>query len=348
MKAFFIQHLPLFVSVVLLLSACNENADPKRKSPGGKIPLAEVTAVERRDMTSIIEITGTIQANIFTDVNAPVDGIVESLMARENQKVEKGSIIAVIDPIDRVSAISNNTLQIQRLEKALSDEGKTEEEKQGLLLELEKARSDLTYAENIYRTVPVVCPLSGLVTHRWTDRGSQVAAKDKLLTISDMRSLVIKAETNEKYFAAITQGRRLPLTLNAYPDRSLTGIIRLVYPQIDPVTRNVKFDIEILNFDRTLLPGMLAQIELPVTIRKQALSVPEEAVLAGPDGTRLVYIVDNDSIAHRRQVVTGIAEGGIIEITQGAAEHEMVVTSGQEVLKDKKKVTYSILPERSE
>ncbi|MFW5830900.1 MAG: efflux RND transporter periplasmic adaptor subunit [Prolixibacteraceae bacterium] len=324
----------LFLALIFTFHSCsngNVESSPTKKP---KIPVVKTQPVIKSNMASTVEITGTIEANIYTDVVAPVDGVVEELLARENQQVTKDKIIAVINPVDRVALISNNQLQVEQLETELKEPGKTDEEINQLEQKLEEARKNLDYAEKMYQTVPVICPLSGLVTHRWTDLGSQVSAKEKLLTISDMNSLVIKAEANEKFFEAIKKGRRLALTLNAYPGDSLTGVIQLVYPQIDPVTRNVKFDLKILNFRKELLPGMLAQIKLPVTENEQALAVPEEAVLTAPDNSRFLFVVENDSIARRRVVSTGIAVGGKLEITQGAEENEKVVIAGQETLKD--------------
>lgn len=334
MKILVIKSVFLFASMSLLFFSCKEKAETQQKPAAKKMVIVRVKPVEKTTMISTIEITGTIAANIFTDVVAPVDGVVETLLARENQRVEKDKIIAVINPVDRVALISNNQLQVEQIEAELQEPEITQGKTYRLKQKLEEARKNLEYAEKMYQTVPVICPLSGLVTHRWTDQGSQVSAKEKLLTISEMNSLVIKAEANEKYFETIKQGRKLALTLNAYPGDSLTGIIQLVYPQIDPDTRNVKFDLKILNFKKELLPGMMAQIKLPVTESEQALAVPEEAVLTAPDNSRFLFVVESDSIARRRVVSTGVAVGGKLEITQGLEENEKVVIAGQEVLKN--------------
>ncbi|MBN1822188.1 MAG: efflux RND transporter periplasmic adaptor subunit [Prolixibacteraceae bacterium] len=292
----------------------------------------------KRKMISFIEITGTILANVYTDIKSPADGIIESLMARENQRVEKDRIIAAINPTDRVALISKNRLQVQQIEEKLNAIDKNSDDFKLLTQELEKARSDLEYAKKMYQTVPVICPMNGLVTQRWTDEGSQIGVKEKILTVSDMNSLVIKAEVNERYFEAIKQGKKLPVILNAYPNDTLTGSISLVYPQVDPVTRSVKFDIKILNFNKTLLPGMMAYIKIQVAVKENAVVVPEEAVLISPDNKNFLFVVNKDSLVQKRIVQTGISSGNKLEIIKGLKENERVVASGQEMLKDSIKV----------
>ena len=142
------------------------------------------------------------------------------------------------------------------------------------------------------------------------------------------------AEVNERYFEAIKQGKKLPVILNAYPTDTLTGIISLIYPQIDPISRSVKFDIKIQNFNKSLLPGMMATIKIPVAVIDQALTIPEYAVLTSPDNKNFVFTVDSDSIAHRRIIKTGITSGSKIQIVQGLTENDKIVVSGQDMLKD--------------
>jgi multidrug efflux pump subunit AcrA (membrane-fusion protein) len=324
----------IFIITALTLASCQQSTDRTAKPQPKKIPLVKVQPAVKIKMVSFIEITGTIQANVFTDIKSPADGIIESLHARENQQVEKDRIIAVINPNDRVALISNNQLQVQQIEAKLNTTNKNTDEYSVLMQELEKAKENLEYATKMYQTVPVICPMNGLVTQRWTDNGSQVGEKEKIITVSDMNSLVIKAEMNEKYFEAIKQGKKLPVILNAYPNDTLAGSISLVYPQVDAVTRSIKFDIKILSFKKTLLPGMMASIKIPVSEKENAIVVPEQAVLSSPDNTSFLFIVNTDSLALKRIVQTGISSGNKLEISKGLKENEKVVIAGQEMLKD--------------
>jgi len=66
--------------------------------------------------------------------------------------------------------------------------------------------------------------------------------------------------------------------------------------------------------------------------------VPEQSVLVSPNNDNFLFVVDADSIAHRRTVKTGRVSGNKLEITAGLKENEKVVVSGQEMLKDSVKV----------
>ncbi len=339
----------ILVSIVIvmvhLFSGCDSGKATESNPKPKKIPFVSIQQSRVQKMVSSITITGTVGANVFSEVVSPVDGVIENLYARENQSVKKGNIIAVINPNERVSLIANNRLKVEQLQKQLSGHSTNSKEYANIKQQLDDAKKNLEYAQNMYQANPVVCPANGLVTQRWLDEGAQVNVKDKILKITDMSSLVIKAEVNEQYYEAIQKGKQFPLKLNAYPNNSLTGIVSLVYPQISPQTRSVLFDIKVKNFNKKLLPGMMAVIGIPVFTVEKAVVVNTDAVLSSPDNKQFLFVVNKDGIAQKRIVETGISLGRLLEIKQGINSNEDIVVKGQEMLKDGMKVKIIGTPE---
>ncbi len=335
------QITPLIIFLVFaFVAGCKSESEneEKNKPKSAKLPLVDIQTAQKSKMVSYIDITGTIEANIFTNIKSPADGIVKSLSARENQHVKNDKVIAVINPVDRVALISENQMRIEQLQNALDKEEPETDEYKKLAHKLDSAQKNLVYAKNMYKTIPVICPMSGVVTDRYVDKGSRVSAQDKMFTITDMSSLVIKANVNEKYFEALKEGEKLPVILNAYPKDTLSGKISLIYPQVDPVTRSVKFDIKILNFNKKLLPGMMASIKIPVSEKENAISVPNRAILTSPENENFIFVLDSNNVAHRRVVKKGMDSNNQVEIINGLKEGENVVVDGQGRLKDSTKV----------
>lgn len=323
---------------LMVFAACKNNEQGKETAKSGKIPFVSIQKVKVQKIVSSITITGTVEANIFSDIVSPVDGVIDELRARENQQVKKGGIIAIINPNERVSLIAETQLKVENLQQELKAINQNNKDYAETKNQLDKALSDLEYAGNMYQTVPVICPVNGMITNRLLNAGAQVNTKDKILTITNMSSLVIKAEVNEKYFEAVKQGRKLPVILSAYPVDTIQGQISLVYPQVDPVTRSVKFDIKLLNFNKKILPGMMASIKIPVSSKENAIAIPEQAVLTSPDNKNFLFVVNKDTLALKRLVQTGISSGNKLEIIKGLKENDKVIVAGQEMLKDSVKV----------
>ncbi|MEA1886606.1 MAG: efflux RND transporter periplasmic adaptor subunit [Bacteroidota bacterium] len=334
------------VAAATVMTACNQSTDSRQQPKNVPPPLVEVQTATESTITSYLDITGTVQANIFTDVKSPVNGILESLHARENQWVEKGGIIAVINPDNRLALIADNQLQIEKLEQQLKDNINSSVH-DSLSQELEKAKANLEYAKDIYQTIPVICPMDGMVIRRWVKTGSQVDTRGKIITVSDMSSLVIKSEVNEKYLTAIKKGRKLEIVLSAYPGDTLTGIISLVYPVVDPATRSIRFDIRIQESSKQIFEGMMASVKIPVDTKEDVIAVPEKAVLVSTGNQPFIYVLGKDSLVHHRNVETGIRSENRLEISSGLEEGEKIIVKGQEMLQEGIKVKVSGNKERS-
>jgi len=341
-------HIGTLVIILTVLSfqSCKQSQEKITQPTTKKMPLVKVQAVAKTRMVSFVDITGTVQANVFSDIKSPSDGTIEKLYARENQLTVKDKLIAIINPNDRVSIIASNQLLIQQLEQKSKTTDKNSASYNEVMQELEKAKNNLEYAKKMYQPIPVICPMSGMVTHRWLDEGSQVGAKEKIITVSDMNSLVIKAEVNEKFFPAIVTGKKLPVILDAFPGDTLIGIISLVYPEISAETRTVKFDVRLVKSTKKILPGMMAQLRIPTDLHENAIAVPSDAVLTNPANERFVFVVDKDSMAFKRIVKPGISAKKQIEILSGLDENEKVVIMGQEMLKDSLKVKIAGTPKK--
>jgi len=328
------------------IQACHRDDKSISQPVAKKTPLVKVQRATKSKMASFIDITGTVQANIFSDIKSPADGTIEKLYARENQIVVKDKLIAIINPNDRVSLIASSQLHIQQLEQDLVASGKNSDTSSNLAKELEKAKSNLDYAKKMYQAIPVICPMSGMVTHRWLDEGSQVGAREKIITITNMNSLVIKAEVNEKFFMAVVRGKKIPVILDAFPGDTLSGIISLVYPEISASTRTVNFDVQLVKSSKKILPGMMAQLHIPTDIHEDAIAVPSDAVLTNPANERFVFVVNKDSMAFKRIVKPGISTKKQLEILSGLNENEEVVVMGQEMLKDSLRVKIAGTPKK--
>ena len=105
-----------------------------------------------------------------------------------------------------------------------------------------------------------------------------------------------------------------------------------VSPVVDPETGTFKITIEIADKERRIKPGMFGRISIVYDERENVLQVPRSAILEDSDETS-VFIVEEDK-AVRKIVQTGYSSGGMVEITTGLDDDDLVITMGQIGLKD--------------
>jgi Cu(I)/Ag(I) efflux system membrane fusion protein len=121
-------------------------------------------------------------------------------------------------------------------------------------------------------------------------------------------------------------GTTVTIRPRALAGRTFTGAVTLIYPHLNAQTRTASIRIEVPNPDEALRPEMYVDAEIETATPDPVLAVPESAVL--DSGARQAVLVDKgDGRFEPREVKLGRRGGGYIEITDGLAEGEAVVTS---------------------
>jgi hypothetical protein len=187
------------------------------------------------------------------------------------------------------------------------------------LLETGEVRKDLT----------LYAPTEGVVTHLMVRKGMEVGPNDNLYTIADLTRVWLYADIYEYELPWVREGQSAVIDLSYLPGRRFEGVVTYVYPFLDPKTRTARVRIELDNPDRVLKPDMFANVTIATETHRDVLAVPEEAVLRS--GRRsLVMMALGEGRFLPREIALGInSADGWVEVRDGLAEGDEIVTSGQ-------------------
>lgn len=180
------------------------------------------------------------------------------------------------------------------------------------------------------RTAPLVLPWSsprdGIVLQRNAIEGMRAQPGDVLFRIADVSLVWALVDVAERDLGSIVVGQPVALRARSYPGRQFNGRISVVYPQVNKETRTARVRIELPNADLALLPDMYVDAEIDTGGGTPVLAVAENAVL--DTGSRQAVLVDKgDGRFEPRDVKLGRHGGGYVEIRDGLAEGDAVVTS---------------------
>jgi Cu(I)/Ag(I) efflux system membrane fusion protein len=177
------------------------------------------------------------------------------------------------------------------------------------------------------RTIDWPSPSSGVVLEKRVIDGQRAVTGDELYRIADLMAVWVIAEVPERELAFLRVGDPASVTFLAYPGDVREGRLTFVYPDVNPETRTVRVRIELPNPDGRLKLDMYADVTLQAGAGDAAaIAVPESALI--DSGTRQVVIVARgDGRFEPRPVKTGRRGDGHVEITEGLAEGEEVVTT---------------------
>ena len=141
----------------------------------------------------------------------------------------------------------------------------------------------------------------------------------------------------ELFLPTVVQGQRITVGIDAFPGQSFAGEVKALNPLIDASGRAIVVRAEVGNEEGKLRPGLFARVHLQLAERENALFVPEQAVQ--PQGERaFVFKVvdpgDGKAVARLTPVTLGNRRQGEVEVREGLAPNDLVVTAGQLKIRD--------------
>jgi cobalt-zinc-cadmium efflux system membrane fusion protein len=178
----------------------------------------------------------------------------------------------------------------------------------------------------------VAAPISGTVTQRQVGLGQYIAsatngASNPVYTISDLSTVWLVANVREADAGLVHRGTSVEVRVPAYPDRVFAARISWIAAALDANTHRLPVHADVDNRDEALKPGMFASFTLVVGDPGSAPAVPGSAIVYEGDSAR-VWVVPREGLVAARKVRTGRTNGGMVEILDGLAPGESVVTSG--------------------
>jgi HlyD family secretion protein len=196
---------------------------------------------------------------------------------------------------------------------------------------LEQAKLDLAHTR-------IESPINGVVISRDVDAGQTVAANfqaPELFQIAqDLSQMQVDADIDESEVAKVHVGQIAQFTVDALPNRTFEAVIRQVRESPKNIQNVITYDavMSVPNPDLELLPGMTANLRIPVEVRENALRVPNGALRYRPKDEKpaqpTVYILNSDGMPKARKIRIGISDGLYTEVVSGdLREGDAVVLS---------------------
>jgi membrane fusion protein (multidrug efflux system) len=329
----------LLVLAAAAAAGCS-NGKAKDKSENeteASVPV-EVQPLQRDAMVAVYSGTAPIEAHEEAEVVAKVGGEVRQILIEEGDAVRSGQLLARLDG-DRlrleVAQTEANLRKLERdykrqlelSEKGLVAKGTAENAKfdlDALRAAYDRARLELSYTE-------IRAPIDGVVSARHIKLGNTIAPNDPTFRVTDLDPLVAYVHIPEKEFRKLAPQQTADVVVDALGGDRFTGVISRISPTVDPKTGTFRARVEVPDPSRRLKPGMFARVNIVYERRENALQLPRAAMIDA-DGAQSVFVVV-DGKAEQRQVRTGLANNGWLEVVEGLDGTEQVVVVGQAGLK---------------
>ncbi len=341
-------------------------ADEARAAPEGAVRLdpgfvqrigVRTTPVERRDIAQTIRTVGTLAHNDkqIAWVGTKYDGWIENVAVNYlGETVEEGQALFDIYSPQLVAAQTEYLQAVHYAERLDAAQFPDVAERAHSLVEAARARLrywDITddqialleQEETPRRTLSVLSPVTGVVVEKVDEAldGMYVEPGMNLYKLADLTTIWVDVEIFEHQVQAMRIDQRAEVELPYVPGRPYTGFVRFLYPHFNQETRTMTVSIELANPDLALRAGMYANVTFDVPVARDALTVPEEAVIRS--GTRNLVVLElSPGLFRVADVTLGASGDGVWEIVGGVSEADRVVVSAQFLIDSESNLTQAI------
>jgi multidrug efflux system membrane fusion protein len=345
------------------LSACKERTPPPRPTP-----VVSTRPATRGALPYVITANGEVEPNRTVAVQALVSGMLTRVAIAEGDEVRAGQVLFEVDPrpfaaeLERARAtLSRDEAQLARARTdsarydGLARDGYVTREQfdqvladvRALSATVAAGRAAVQRAQLDLDNATIRAPISGRTGQLAMRAGNLVRAQAEppLVTINELQPVLVRFSIPERDFAELRRraGLDRALAVRVTPAaggdgaQAAEGTLAFVDNTVDRATGSVLLKARVANGDRRFWPGQFVTVGLELSVDRDAVTVPSEAVVTTGTGT-YVYVVDDSSRARRVPVQVGRFAGAVAKIDSGLAGGEAVVVEGQNRLSDGAKV----------
>jgi membrane fusion protein, heavy metal efflux system len=325
--------------------------------PADQMSHVQVVTVEPGTMSRTLRLTGTVAYNAFntTPVITQVGGPVSRILVVPGDHVKTNQPMLDVSSPDYAQLLNgylkaadsyrladklytraqdlyaHHAIAQQDLEQAESTRTQAQADlnaaEQGMRIVGIKNPGDLAKAPSSAQ-IPVLAPITGEVVDRQVALGQVVqAGQTQAFTISDLRTVWVLANVYQADLEFVKSGEDVVVQTDAYPD-SFHGKISYVSPALDPSTRTLQARIVVDNPGEKLKRDMYCTVTVTAGVLKNALALPNAAILRDDNNQPFVYAMTADNQFGRRDVTLGEMQGDKTQIVKGISAGDRIVGNG--------------------
>ncbi|ELC3206073.1 multidrug efflux RND transporter periplasmic adaptor subunit VmeT [Vibrio parahaemolyticus] len=326
------------LSLSTLLTGCNkaisEPAEPLIK-PVKLLAVKDLTVDDSDAFLARIDATHRAQLSF------QVGGEVEKLLVRMGQGVEKGEVLATLDPKDLQLALDASQAQYALAKtqwerakslyskKLISTDSYDQKETQykAALASFEQAKTDLSYTK-------IQAPFDGVVSYTYVKPYQVVGEKQEILNLIDNTTLDVSFTLPVSYAESVSlsalKNAEMWVTMDSEPSKRIPGKFKEISTQPNIDTNSYEAIVTITRpTDRNLLTGMTGQVHIAKQNKSNAMTLPTSAWVNKQKKQGEVWVMDS-STQQVSKVTLSLNESGAIE--SGLDNNDYVVIAGVERL----------------
>jgi membrane fusion protein, multidrug efflux system len=330
----------------------------------------DLAPVVSKPISRTVELPGEILPFLVVSLHAKVPGYIERVLVDRGSVIKEGELLVQLSAPEMTAQLGEAQSKVQAAEadrlqaeaqlaaaEATYDRMKTASQTPGAIAGNELTQSEkqrdaaqalvasrrqaaqaiqaaVRNLQDLQAYLKITAPFDGVVTDRMVHPGALVGPGNDvaLLLIQQVSHLRLVVPVPEEDVSGIVSGAGVQFQVPAWPERTYSGAIARISHALDPKTRNMNVELDVVNRDGSLAPGMYPSVKWPVRRSRPSLLVPGTSVVATTE--RTFVIRDQDGRAGRVDVKKGVVDGDLVEVTGNLKPGEMVVRPATDEIRE--------------
>jgi len=343
----------------------NGGADSEKTAAGGaKADSAAVmptVVLQKGRLSTTLHVPGELIAFQQVDLYAKVNSFVKRLYVDVGSEVKEGQLLATMEAPEIQSQLASAMARVKSQEAiyiaskanydriietsktpgtiSQNDIDQADARQKSDYAQLEANKASYNEISETLKYLEVRAPFSGVISLRNVNPGAYVGPSGKgsdlpMFTLQEQRHMRLVVSVPEAYTGFLNDKDKVQFTVRSLPNRKFSADVHRLAGALDNRLRAERTEMDVYSNDKTLLPGMVAEVDLPLPARDSTFLVPASAVV---NGTEEVFVVrvGQDRKAEWVRVRQGRSEGGKMEVySDSLKEGDVLVKSASEEVRN--------------
>ncbi|MEI7829390.1 MAG: efflux RND transporter periplasmic adaptor subunit [Prolixibacteraceae bacterium] len=319
--------LSVFLIAFSLLLSCKSK--PKEQISTEKPAImVEVVIAGSEDVSSNIEVNGSVLANEMVEIRPEVSGRLVYLNLPDGANIKEGTLLARVNDADLQAQMEQQKTQfelatktLKRLSDLLKVNGVNQADYDAALSQVNTIQANMKVINAQIDKTVIRAPFSGELGIRVVSPGAYVTPQTLLGSLHQIDKVKIDFTVPETYSSNVMKGNMIKIQTDGF-DENLDATITAIEPQINTVSRNIK--VRAILTKGVIHPGAFVKVFLAQT--RKGIMVPSNAII--PDALSNQVVVIHKSKAVFTNVETGLRNANLVEITGGLNPGDSIIVSG--------------------
>ncbi|MCP5158499.1 MAG: efflux RND transporter periplasmic adaptor subunit [Gammaproteobacteria bacterium] len=307
-------------------------------------PATVTTAIVKQDLWQpTLDAVGSAVAVQGVTVSTEVAGMVKRIAFESGATVRAGQLLIELDDgveqaqlRSAVASADLAQLSLERVRDLRPRNMVSQSDVDSAEAQAKQANAQVDNIRAVIAKKSIRAPFAGRLGIRQINLGQFLDSGAAIVTLQTLDPIYVDFALPQQNFAQLRSGMAIRITSDAAPGQTFEGVLSVISPEVDALTRAVRLRATLANPDGRLQPGMYASVAAVLPAQEQVLTIPATAVLYAPYGDS-VFVVEEKpdektgavgAVLVQKFVQLGPSRGDFVVVSSGLAAGETVVSTG--------------------